>query len=280
MCRSLPLVVALAGCGAPPEDSELEAVFETSSAVTAVNGMALNGMALNGMAFNGLSFNGMALNGLALNGLALNGMALNGMALNGMALNGMGDPLVQDFVSYVVSCALPENDSVSYDIAGATYTFAGDLGLAPEWKLGACGEHCQRWVTACMLARLNKKGEHVQISLRGEHPALAVEPHEVQDFRTREAAYYGNLFAPRQPIFACYSPGTPTIARVCGESLAGCPMTVVGSCGQACRSGRQQSFRDCSATVPERGDHEDGDEGNHPQDPDNTISEVITVFLR
>ena len=36
-------------------------------------------------------------------------------------------------------------------------------------------------------------------------------------------------------IYACYSPGTPSIPRVCGDSLNGCPMNVVGSCDRACR---------------------------------------------
>jgi hypothetical protein len=256
---SIPLLMGVAGCEGPPED---EAVGEVSSALSATNGLAFNGLA-----FNGMSFNGLAFNGLAFNGLAFNGLAFNGMAYNGLAFNGLSDPVVHDFVAYLVGCALPENDSVSFKIDGTSYTFAGDIGLAPEWKQQSCGAKCQGWVSACMLSRLNKKGEHIQISMRGESPALALDSGELRDFRTREGSYYGNLFAKDQPIYACYSPGTPQLLRVCGDSLAGCPMHVVGPCDRACDDvGKTGYFKDCGPTT-------------HSKKSDD-ISEVITIFLR
>jgi hypothetical protein len=264
LAGALPLVVALQGCGAPPDgEGDVAAI---SAAATAENGLAYNGLAYNGMAYNGLAFNGLAFNGLAYNGLAYNGLAFNGMAYNGLPLGGLSNPTVDTFVSYLVGCALPAGDSVTYDVDGISYRFAGDLGLAREWKYGACGESCQGWVSACMLARLNKKGEHVQISMRGQNPALALEPGEDQ-WKTREGSYYGNLFERKQPIFSCYNPGTPELLRVCGPSLDGCPMQVVGACDDACKGvSKVGAFRDCSSTTRKH----DGD----------VYQQVITVFLR
>jgi HYR domain len=77
------------------------------------------------------------------------------------------------------------------------------------WESGQCDESCQRWVSACLLARTNAYGTKVAISLRA--PAvvppgrkaqfdiiqanLATTADELAEFQLREGAYYGNLFA-------------------------------------------------------------------------------------
>ena len=260
-------LAAASACEGPASEIEGD-VTATVSALEAENGLTWNGLTFNGLAFNGLSFNGLSFNGLTWNGLAFNGLAFNGLSFNGITFNGLADPTVNQFVTYLVQCALPEGDSVTYDIKGQKHTFAGDIGLAPEWKKQSCDGECQRWMTACMLSRLNRLGEHVEISMRGEHRALKMERNEARDFQDREAAYYGNLFEGDDQIYACHSPGSPSIPRVCGKSLANCPMNVVGSCDLACRgTGRHDSFRDCGTRAS-------------MQKRDRAIDEVITVFLR
>jgi hypothetical protein len=276
MMFALAPTLLVGACGNVDEpDLDRAAAALTSDNGLSYNGMAYNGMAYNGLSFNGLSWNGLAYNGLAYNGLAFNGMAYNGLAFNGMSYNGMAyngmsynglsEPVVQKFVSYLVGCALPPGDSVSYEIAGQKWTFAGEIGVAPEWKTGACGESCQRWISACMLSRLNKKGEHIEVSLRGEHRALKVVRHEERDMPRREATYYGNFFAGPGNINVCLSPGATAIPRVCGDDLAGCPMKVVGSCDRACRRpGPHGSFVDC---------------GSENRNSAQLFSETVTVFL-
>jgi hypothetical protein len=265
-----------AGCDGQIETEE--PTSQKASALVAENGLAWNGLAYNGLAYNGLSFNGLSWNGLAYNGLAYNGLSFNGMSYNGLAYNGLSynglsynglaDPTVHQFVSYLVECALPENDSVTYDIAGTSYTFEGSLGLAPAWKTNACDLSCQRWVSACMLARLNKAGEHLEISLRGEHPALKAPKSEHKTYESREATYYGNLFAAPDQIFVCLSPDKSELPRVCGDDMAECPMNVVGSCAQACRGTTDHgAFRNCETTAPA---------GKKSAD---AYEEAITVFL-
>jgi hypothetical protein len=268
MATASLLVAAATGCEGTASDLGTEDVSETVSALEGENGLTFNGLTFNGLVFNGLTFNGLTFNGLTFNGLTFNGISFNGMTFNGITFNGLGDPTVNQFVSYLVECALPEGDSVTYKIQGKRYRFEGDFGLAPEWKDGPCRGNCQRWMTACMLARLNKTGEHVQISMRGPHDGLRLEQGEAQEFTKREAAYYGNMFDASDKIYACYSPGTPSIPRVCGDSLNGCPMNVVGSCDRACRDdARDGSFRDC-------GDRANVNRANR------VFDEIITVFLR
>jgi hypothetical protein len=270
--RSLPLVLlALAGCGAPPQDQ----VEEIGQAATSENGLGLNGLGLNGLGLNGIGLNGIGLNGIGLNGIGLNGIGLNGIGLNGIGLNGIGlngiartleSADFRNVFSYVVSCALPDGDSVSYQVNGTKYTFAGDLGVAPQWKYQRCDGSCQRWVSACMLARVNAKGEHVEISMRGANPGLALEKGERKQFTDLEGAYWGNLFERHPVLVGCYPRATPALTRVCGPSLADCPMEVSGPCEDACRSSTvAQGFQQCGLIDNRR--------------VEDRYEEVVTIYL-
>ena len=252
---SMSVLGAAAGCGGAPSD----ALAGTSSALLAENGLAANGLAANGL----------AANGLAANGLAANGLAANGLAANGLAANGLADPMAQKFMEYVVSCALPTGRQVTLTDGTNSYTFDGWLGVAPKWETASCDGSCQRWVSACVLARLNKLGVHRQISIRGDNPALAVVPHELRDYPVREATYYGNLFQVEQPRYACLPPGATEIERVCGDSLAGCAVAVPGQCRDVCeRPGAFLTYTDCA-------NHDVGGR----QRSDDTFAETVTVFL-
>ena len=273
----IPGLVTLAaiGCGGPTDD-----VGGTESALVGANGFAVNGFAVNGFAVNGFAVNGFAVNGLAANGFAVNGFAVNGFAVNGVAGTAVPmspsaaaiarDPASRELFKYIVSCALPEGQLLTLQDQGVTYTFGGALGVAPGWLSGPCDGSCQRWVTACVLSRVNHLGQHVEISMRGDNPALATAPHEEQLYTAREASYYGNFFEATPEVYTCLPPDATSISRVCGPSLSGCPMTVAGHCDDVCDGpGRHQTFRDCAATART---------GAH--DSRTTFPETITVFLR
>ena len=56
---------------------------------------------------------------------------------------------------------------------GQSYTFAGSLGIAPDWGASddaACDDTCQQWVSACVISRLNFLGVHVALSPPGSEP--------------------------------------------------------------------------------------------------------------
>jgi hypothetical protein len=227
--------VGAAGCGGEAEDDALtiQAAITVENALTA----------------NALTANALTANALTANALTANALTANALTANALTANALRDPLARELLKYVVSCALGEDDVVAVRVDGQRYEFPGDLGLAREWGgwHGRCDGECQRWVSACVLARVDAAGVKRLISIRGDNRALRPEDNELRRFTDREAAYYGNLFVRNQPRYMCLSPGKTSNERVCGDSLDDCPMTVVGSCDDACDDeGRYGSFVDCS----------------------------------
>ncbi|HVV51339.1 MAG TPA: hypothetical protein VHO06_16840 [Polyangia bacterium] len=200
------------------------------------NGLIGNGLVANGLVANGLIANGLVANGLVANGLTANGLIANGLIANGANAGVLTDPTTLQFLKYVVSCALDDNQSLSFTVGTTHYTLPGDMGLAPQWGMpnGSCDGSCQRWVSACVLARVDAAGIDREISIRGANLALLPTWSELATYTQREATYFGNLFITGQPRYLCLSPGQSQDQRVCGDSLAGCPMTVVGSCAKDC----------------------------------------------
>ena len=246
-------MAVLVGCGEGGDDTET-----VQSAVTTDNALAANALAANAL----------AANALAANALAANALAANALAANALAATALRDPLAREFLKYVASCALDDDQRIVMRIDGRRYEFPGELGLAPEWgrEHGSCDGECQRWVSACVLARVDHAGVKRMISIRGENKALRPDDKELRRYTDREATYYGNLFVKNQPRYLCLSPGKTSDERVCGDSLDDCPMTVVGSCDDACADeGRYDAFEDCS------------DKGRAHRGT--VYSESITVFL-
>src|SRR3954469_6406504 len=246
--RTLSLGLAMtAAFGAVGCSGETDVdVEEIQSAITSDNALSANALSA-----NALSANALSANALSANALSANALSANALSANALTARALGDPLAREFLKYVVSCALPEDKTITMRIDGATYSFPGSLGLAPEWgeRGGSCDETCQRWVSGCVLARVDYFGVERQISLRGANKALKLEKHEERDFPVREATYFGNVFIEGQPRYLCLSPGQTSDARVCGDSLDNCPMVVVGSCRQACgHEGPNDSFVDCSTS--------------------------------
>jgi hypothetical protein len=221
-------------CGGPAVENE------TSSALSA-----------NALSANALSANALSANALSANALSANALSANALSANALVASALEDPLAREFLKYVVSCALPDDQSIQMSIDGTSYTFPGSLGLAPQWgrRGGHCDVSCQRWVTACVLARVDFLGVERQISVRGTNDGLDTSRKEARDFPVREATYFGNVFAPDKPLFACLSPGQSGDQRVCGDSLENCPMEVVGSCERACSNeGAAGAFLNCSSS--------------------------------
>jgi hypothetical protein len=241
------------GCGDQVEDEEV-----VTSAITAENALTMNA----------LTMNALTMNALTMNALTMNALTMNALTMNALTMNALRDPLARELLKYVVSCALEDGDHVSVRVDGKRYNFEGSLGLAPEWgaERGWCDGECQRWVSACVLARVDADGEKRLISIRGDHPALRPTDSELRHFTDREATYFGNLFVRSKPRYLCLSPGKKDDERVCGDSLDDCPMTVVGSCDDACADvGRYGAFDDCS------------DQGRAGRG--HVYRETVTVFL-
>jgi hypothetical protein len=192
---------------------------------------------------NALSSNGLSANGLSANGLSANGLSANGLSANSAAMSALRSPLqgpaAQEFLRYVVSCALGPAATFSLNINGTNVAFTGELNLAPEWggAGGFCDSRCQELVSACVMARVNFLGHHIQLSLRGSpalSPALTSTTSERSDYPKEEATYFGNLFLSTPQRLACTSPSHPNlIDRVCGSGLSNhqsCIIRILGAC--------------------------------------------------
>ncbi|WP_437721002.1 hypothetical protein [Sorangium sp. So ce861] len=181
-------------------------------------------------------------------------------ALGGAALAGAGGVLAatpllgteggRSVLDYTVRCALAEGQVVHAPNGDPYY---GSFGFAPAWTGRALNLSEQRWVSACIFQHLNGSGAHVDILLRGGHPALACSPDDAPflDFFVRDATMFGNAFLPG-PIagFACIDPDlTEELSRIslscpldlnlleldrlCGH-VPTCGIAFVGLCDLAC----------------------------------------------
>ena len=207
-------------------------------------------IAENALTANALTANALTANSLTANALTANALTANSLTANALTANGLRDPLGREFLKYVVSCALDDGRrGLVQGRRRASTRSPARLGLAPEWgkKNGVCDGSCQRWVSACVLARVDAAGVKREISIRGAQ--LGAAPRLARAARLSGAR--GDLLRKRvhqgAARFLCLSPGQTDDERVCGDSLASCPMTVVGSCDDACAlRGAVRRLQNCS----------------------------------
>ena len=112
----------------------------------------------------------------------------------------------REVFSAMVACALPEGTTLEADLPDGLIEFFGDAGLAPEWISQPLCAESQRWVSACLFARVNSSDVAIPISVRGPNPALGADGDEREAFSLQEGAFFGNYFTPKDdPIawFAC-----------------------------------------------------------------------------
>jgi hypothetical protein len=173
---------------------------------------ALDGTDDNLLAVNGLSMiNGLSMtNGLANgNGLSMvNGLTSSTGLASGSGL--MTTTSGRITLGYVVRCALPAGHSVSKkDQNGTSYTFAGLLGLAPNWENNACDTACQETVSACMMAHVNVAGVHVPIWFDSPVPSIGYGSNS--SYPNEEGTFFGNVFITgsngKVPAYYCEGSG-------------------------------------------------------------------------
>jgi hypothetical protein len=314
------LIVAFAGCSSHGRSLE-ESTASTRAALITHNGFTENGLSSNGFTENGFTENGFTENGFTENGFTENGFTENGFTENGFTENGLSaiqimenDPNAVEFAQYAYSCAMPPGHHVTLTINGSPVDFDGSLGLAPEWENGPCQFECQRWISACMLARVNAYGVHVKLSLRAPRAQLLANGDteaynrtqylELSDsadptldestlYPLREGAYFGNIFdsadggngtlvhAPK--YYACSGPGSsiPQLTkRFCSGQGDDCIIF----------TGSEATWSDC-LTGPHSCaglDGGAGPDGGKPseavhdcQSPDGAVAfkQVLTVYL-
>ena len=101
----------------------------------------------------------------------------------------------REVYSYIIGCALPDSMTIEITVPGVVNsppgtpytcvnevcTLQGSPGLAQHWIDRRLDPKGQRWVTACLLARVNFHEEAEAISLRGLAPELTVSTDEAEE---------------------------------------------------------------------------------------------------
>jgi hypothetical protein len=152
-------------------------------------------------------------------------------------------------------------------------TYPGGVGLAPGWETRGLYETEQRWVSACMAARVNYYGVSVSLSLRGDHAALDTVQEERDDYPHQEGAFWGNIFVQEPYLHACYNTANVQHSR---SKLRDCAAghledETVSDCGELARLGPCSSV--CADRTSPPGVPDDGFASC------NGVGEVITTFL-
>ena len=252
--------------------------------------------------------NRLAANKLASNKLAANALSSTRLEADLATAELLSTTDGRDVYSYIIGCALPESMTIeatvpgapdtapdaSYICASERCTFPGGLGLAQHWIDRRLDRKGQRWVTACLLARVNLHDEAEAISLRGLAPELTVSTDEAELYSVEEGAFFGNIFTDDDgPIDrnACRGEGQALgefgglVLRDCTEEdsahpgLTYCGFNYAGDCrdftpdsptSYACKSfdSEEGIYGDCH---PEEGD------GHWPSL--RTYREIITSYV-
>jgi hypothetical protein len=156
---------------------------------------------------NRISTNRISTNRISTNRISTNRISTNRISTNRFKLNRpaawdlLGTAEQRELLQYIIGCAIAPDVTLEVDYQGGHYVFSGEVGLAPRWLERPMTASEKRWVSACLISRVNNYGLSVPISLRGPHNALTVTSSEANTFRLEEGAFYGNIFTPlHEPI--------------------------------------------------------------------------------
>lgn len=240
-----------------------------------------NRIAANRIAANRIAANRIAANRIAANRIAANKISSNRLQASPETADLLATADGRELYSYMMSCALPTGKTIEATVPGAEDSsppdtlyicknercvFSGSLGLAEHWIDRALDSRGQRWVSACLLARVNAYGVSVTISLRGIAPQLSVSPDEAETYSLQEGGFYGNIFSdPDGPLDWNACRGRDQAAgesaglemRDCAEpdpndpSHTKCGFKYAGDCGDYIESLTQP--RACRSFDPEAG---------------------------
>ncbi len=278
------LSLALAACTDESED-----LSSGSHGVVTNNRIASNRISSNRISSNRISSNRISSNRISSNRFVANIEAMGDL---------LASPEGQELLAFLIGCALPEGVilTATDPAGGPDIEFFGEIGVAPDWVDRALDRSDRRWVTACVLSRVNDAGVSVEISMRGPLTVLDSTPAERASHPIEEGAFYGDIFGPlNQPLqwFACR--GRDQAAgesggladRDCAEpdpanpGKTYCNFTYVGDCADfaapknkyACE-GFSDYYEGCETKARTNFKHHDNVK-SHKQ-----YEEVITTFLK
>lgn len=210
------LLIALGGCG-PALSGEEGSELQTREDEIRIP----NSLTTQALVFNALSTNKLANKMLGTRSLQ---QLFTPTGSNEYIQNQLWDPHAQQFMHYLVSCALATGQELPWSnpLTGTGEVWHGKLGLCPEWASTTPSMSCLERVSSCLLARNNAFGKRVELSVRGEHPTNPSVFHLEPVTRPTEFDPSTSL---REASFSACTPGTLGVTRDCGWAV-----DAIGAC--------------------------------------------------
>lgn len=177
--------------------------------------------------------------------------ALSTVKLDATSAAAMGNTAVaRKVLTFAVGCALSSTQTISFTVAGTSYSATGVLGIVPGWTSTALTTTQAAWVSACMFAHVTDTSTLIWLSVRGTESSLAPTISERADYQVEEGAFWGNAFPSLGTIagYSCVGNDQATDdsygqlpLRQCAQwdgvtssNLSPCGMKYAGRCNQVC----------------------------------------------
>ncbi len=196
----------------------------------------------NGLGFNSITYNQEALSRLQEQALSV-GTDEHGYLLLSPEVSLVATVAGRKLLHHAAQCALGPNDTLVTEHDGQQFEFHGLFGAAPTWSNHPLDSAQRRIVSSCLLAHINAYGIPVEISVRipGVIPTTTAE---LTSHPVFEGAFFGDIFAPGMPVYACAGSDREIAAahapdrllRACTDSSIDCPLEVVGRCRDVCET--------------------------------------------
>jgi hypothetical protein len=168
--------------------------------------------------------------------------------LNQFPVNGNLPPKGRhEIIQNAIECALTRQQSVTDPYDGQVYT--GWWGIEPNWTDRPLTADGRRWVTGCMVQRLNAYGITVNILPEGNTPAIYDGSSYESLLPFDESIVWGDVFAigaGANKVYACWGtdidlvcgePAKYLNTRICDQAKDNCNLQIMGPCSQVCDSG-------------------------------------------
>ncbi|MFP2930463.1 hypothetical protein ACLESO_35745 [Pyxidicoccus sp. 3LG] len=229
-CSPLPVTVflvllTLSGCGSAIHGEDGAQLATQASEIRIANSLTTHALVLNAISANPESNEKLATTALAQ---LFNPWIPVGSPYESTQKR-LGDPDAQQFMSYLVSCALAPGQFIQWrnplpPAPGAIRQWQGKAGLCPQWATSAPTADCLQRVSSCLLARNNAVGRRVELSMRGEHAFSVGGPNiYTLEAKTRPADHDPVTALPLASFEPC-GVGLSGPARDCGWAADGIGM--------------------------------------------------------
>jgi len=181
-------------------------LFGSISATITANALTSNALTSNALTSNALLSNALTSNALTSNALTSNAITgsavdpnentlavLETNSLETLALLMKEVPwnitlsLVPELMQYFVGCALDSGQIWNMTYNNTGYSYNGSLGIAPSDLSTPLTPEQAKWISACLLARVNYFEHHVLISIRGS--IFSTSPEEEDQYNVYEGYF-------------------------------------------------------------------------------------------